>query len=63
MNRKSQVWMSAVLYILIAAVAMVIILQAGIPLLNGMKDRASYTRAKDTLAGIDKIVEEVAGEG
>src|SRR3989344_2405482 len=63
MNRKSQVWMSAVLYILIAAVAMVIILQPGIPLLNGMKDRASYTRAKDTMAGIDKIVEDVASEG
>ena len=62
-DKKAQIWISAVLYILIAAVAMFLILQMGIPLLNQMRDRSSYTRAKDVMTGIDKSVTEVATEG
>ncbi|MFH1315892.1 MAG: hypothetical protein ABII01_00045 [Candidatus Woesearchaeota archaeon] len=63
MRKKAQIWISAVLYILIVSVAMVLILQAGLPLLNNMRDRASYTRAKDTMVGIDKQIIDVASEG
>ena len=55
--------MSAILYILIATVAMVIILQAGIPLLNKMKDRTTYTKIKDTMQGLDQQIEDIASEG
>ena len=62
-QKKSQIWISAVLYILIAAVAMVLILQTGIPLLNQMRDKAGYAKAKDTMIAIDKQISEVSGEG
>jgi hypothetical protein len=62
-TKKGQVWISAVLYILIAAVAMFLILQMGVPLLNQMRDRSSYTRTKDVMVGLDKNVQDVAAEG
>lgn len=62
-GKKGQIWISAVLYILIAAVAMFLILQMGIPLLNQMRDRSSYTGARDMMVSIDKNVQEVSAEG
>ena len=62
-HKKSQIWISAVLYILIAAIAMVIILQAGIPLLNKMRDRTTFERSKGVLSNIDQKIIEVAAEG
>src|SRR3989344_4925059 len=62
-TKKADIWISAVLYILIAAVAMVIILQAGLPLLNKMKDRTTFERSKNVLASVDQKIIEVAGEG
>lgn len=62
-KKKSQVWISAILYILIAAIAMVIILQVGIPLLNKMKDRTTFERSKNVLSALDQQITEVASEG
>ena len=48
-NKKGQsIWISAVLYLLVTAVIMVLILNSGIPMLNKLKD---------------KIGSNVAGEG
>lgn len=63
MMKKGQVWVSAVLYILIVSVAIVIVLNAGLPLLDQMKDKTSYTRTRDTMLSLDKHIEDVTAEG
>ncbi|MBD3310075.1 hypothetical protein GF351_02555 [Candidatus Woesearchaeota archaeon] len=63
MQRKAQIWISVVLYVLIAAVVMVIVLEAGIPLLEGMRDRAVFEKTKDSMITLDQHVRDVADEG
>jgi hypothetical protein len=63
MTKKAQVWISAILYMLIAATAMALIIQAGLPIINNMKDRSVYTRTEDMLISLDKQIAEVATEG
>ncbi|MBS3142937.1 hypothetical protein J4464_06125 [Candidatus Woesearchaeota archaeon] len=62
-NKRGEIWISAVLYVLIAALAMVLILQAGMPLLTKMKDNTAYSRSKDTMIGLDRQIRDVATEG
>lgn len=62
-NKKSQEWVSAILYTLVAAMAVVIILEAGIPILSKFKDQATFTKTKDVLLNLDKHITEIAREG
>jgi hypothetical protein len=61
--KRGQVWISAVLYLLIAAVAVVLILDAGVPLLKEMKDKSAFTKTKETMLSLDEQIKEVASEG
>ena len=63
MKRKSQIWVSAVLYALIAVLALVLILEAGLPIMERMKDRATFTKVKDIMLNLDKHIQDVANEG
>jgi hypothetical protein len=60
---KGQIWISALLYTLIAAVSIVFILEAGTPLIEGMRDRSVFTKTKNQLIALDQHIEEVAAEG
>ncbi|MEM3370444.1 MAG: hypothetical protein QW471_01985 [Candidatus Woesearchaeota archaeon] len=60
---KAQVWISAVLYTLIMVVAVFIILEAGTPIINGLKERTAFSRAKDAMQAIDQYVIQIASEG
>ncbi|MFP4112392.1 MAG: hypothetical protein ACLFPQ_02065 [Candidatus Woesearchaeota archaeon] len=60
---KGQIWISAVLYTLIAVVAIVFILQAGTPIIEGMRDRSIFTRTKNQFMTLDQTIEEVASLG
>lgn len=62
-NRKGAIWISAVIYVMIAVVVMVIVLEAGLPLIKGLNEKSAFTRIKDTLVGIDRQVQQVASEG
>ncbi|MBN1502987.1 hypothetical protein JW930_05575 [Candidatus Woesearchaeota archaeon] len=63
MKKKGQVWVSAILYTLVAAMAIVIILQTGIPILSRFKDQATFTKTKDVMLNLDKHITEIAREG
>lgn len=63
MGRKGQVWVSAVIYVLIAVTALVIILAATQPLIARMKDKAAVQKQKETMAGLDEQISGVATEG
>ena len=62
-NKKSQVWVSAVLYTMVAAVSIAFILQAGLPLIEGMRDRSIFNRMKNQMMVLDQYIEQVASEG
>ncbi len=63
MNRKSQIWVSAVLYTMVAAISIAFILQAGIPLIEGMRDRSIFNNMKNQMLVLDQQIESVASEG
>jgi len=59
-NRKAQIWISAVLYLLVTVVVMFIVLDAGIPLLNNMKDKSVFTRTKDNFVNLDQHIKKIS---
>jgi hypothetical protein len=61
--KKADIWVSVIIYTLIAAVALFIILQGGIPMLQKLRERAAYTRMKDVMISMDKQVSELSYEG
>ncbi len=62
-SRKGAIWISAVLYVLIAVVIMVIVLEAGLPLIKSLNEKSAFTRIRDTLVGLDKQIQQIASEG
>lgn len=63
MNRKGFVWVSAVLYIALGIVAISLVLSAGLPLINKMRDRNTILQTKDVMNAIDKNIWQVRSEG
>ncbi len=63
MKKKAQVWVSAVLYILIMVVAITIILNTGLPVLEKMKDKTIFVQAKNTLLTLDQYIQRIKAEG
>ena len=63
MKKKSQIWISAVLYILITALVMVIVLEALTPVIENLKDKSVFVRTRDTFLSLNEIVKEVSVEG
>lgn len=51
------------LYILIAAIAVVLILDAGVPLLQEMRDKSTFAKTRDTMLSLDQHIKDVASEG
>lgn len=60
---KAQVWVSALLYLLISIIVVVLVLEAGLPLIQKMGDEAYYSKAKEDFSSIDKTIKEVSKEG
>jgi len=60
---KSQVWVSAVLYIIIILTAMVIILEVGVPIINSFRDRIALENARNSMSSLESYISEVSSEG
>ena len=63
MKRKSQLWISAVLYVLVIIAAIVIVLEALTPVIEGLKDKAVYNRMRDSFLTINDYIRDVSSEG
>jgi hypothetical protein len=63
MFRKAEVWVSAILYIMIITVVLVIVLNAGVPMLEEMKDKTVFTRSKNTFLALNEQIIDVSEEG
>lgn len=61
--KNAQIWISAVLYILITALVLVIILEALSPVLENMKDKSIYVRTRDTFLSLSQHIKDVSQEG
>lgn len=62
-HRKSQTWISAVLYVMIMVTAIVIVLQIGLPLLNKLRYKTMTARQEDFMNSLDQHVVDIANEG
>ncbi len=63
MNKKSQIWISVIIYTLVAVLALVLILNTGIPILTEMKDRAVFSKIKEIMLDLDGHITEIANQG
>lgn len=61
--KKGQIWTSAVLYIVLGVIAISIVLSAGVPLINKIKDKNTIIQTKELLLGLDNVIREVRNEG
>lgn len=63
MNKKSVIWVEAVLYLALGVIAITLVLSAGVPVVNRMKDRNTIIQTKTLMYSIDNNVRQVASEG
>ncbi|MBS3117768.1 hypothetical protein J4430_02720 [Candidatus Woesearchaeota archaeon] len=61
--KLGEVWVSAVLYLALGLILITIVLAAGIPLINKIRDRNTVAQTKDILFVLDKNIRTVASEG
>lgn len=62
-GKKGQIWISALLYILIVTVIMVLVLEVSIPLIEKMEDKGVFTRSKNTFLVLNQHIQDVSDEG
>lgn len=63
MDLKAQIWISAILYILIITVVMVLVLNAGVPVLRDLQDKTVFTRSKNTFLNLNQHITDISEEG
>lgn len=63
MRKKGDVWVSAVLYIALGMIVITLILSAGLPLIEKMRDKNTIVQTKKLLSNLNANIEVVANEG
>jgi len=62
-GKKAAIWISVVIYIALGIAVVTIVLTAGIPLIQKMKDQNTFVQTKDLLLALDRNIRDVALEG
>ena len=52
MGKKSQIWISAVLYVLLISVVIVIVLEGGTPIMNNLRDKSVFVQTRDNFVNL-----------
>ena len=60
---KAQIWVSAVIYILIMVAVIVVVLAIGTPMLNKMKYQTIASKQEEFMTTLDQHIVDVANEG
>lgn len=63
LNKRGDVWVSAVLYFGLGVVVLALILGAGLPVINRLKDKNIATQTKDVFSTLDSNIREVTRGG
>lgn len=61
--KRGEIWISAIIYVLVAVAVMVLVLEAGIPMMKGMKEKSAFTKIRTTVTALDQHIEDIASEG
>ena len=61
--KKGDTWISAVLYIALGTIVVTILLSAGLPVVNKIRDRNVALQTKEVMIGINSAVRTVMREG
>ncbi len=62
-SKKAQIWISAVIFIAIVVTVMVLVLEAGLPMLARLKSGTELVRTEDTMQNLNQHITDVAAEG
>jgi type II secretory pathway pseudopilin PulG len=60
---KGQIWVSAILYILVVTVVLVIVLNAGVPVLRDLQDKSVFTKQKNAFLSLNQQINDISEEG
>ncbi|MFA5175738.1 MAG: hypothetical protein WC413_00550 [Candidatus Nanoarchaeia archaeon] len=63
MNKKADIWISAVIYVALGVVILAVVLAATTPAINKMRDRNTYLQTKEVMHKIDSTIRDVLREG
>lgn len=63
MKKRGDIWISAVLYMALGIVVLTIVLAAGLPVIEKMKDRQTLTQTKNIMNELDQNIRTVYIEG
>ncbi len=61
--KKGEIWVSAVIYVLVGVIVLTIVIQGGIPLIKSLQERSNVNRARSTFTALDQQIQEIAKEG
>lgn len=59
MHKRSVIWVSAVLYIALGVTILTLLLSAGVPIINKIRDRNVIVQTKHVMYGIDSNIREI----
>lgn len=62
-GKKGEIWVSAVIYVLVGVVVLTIVIQAGVPLIKSLQERSNVNRARSSFTALDQQIQEIAREG
>jgi len=63
MNKKADIWISAVIYIGLAITILTIVLAAGMPVINKLRDKNIEIQTRDVMSSLDDTIRTVVKEG
>jgi hypothetical protein len=62
-DKRGVIWVSAVIYVMIAVIVMVLVLEAGLPLIKGLTEKNAFNKIRNTIVVLDKQIQQIASEG
>jgi len=62
MKKRGQIWVSAVLYIALGMIVITLILSAGVPMINKIRDRNTVAQTKNVMLDIHNNIQAVTYE-
>ncbi|MBS3163070.1 hypothetical protein J4427_00050 [Candidatus Woesearchaeota archaeon] len=63
MDKKADVWVSAVIYVGLVITILTIVLAAGLPVINRMRDKNTATETRDIMHELDSTIRDVIRDG
>ena len=63
MMKKSQIWISAVIYLGLGIIVLTLVISAGVPVINKLRDKNTVIQTKELISQLDDNIRKVVNEG